>query len=109
MSKRNARANQVEGYDQAKAAGDFFFVQQLGQRIGLIHTCPCGCGQLGAVYWKNPRENPREGGANWTVEGEWPNATLNPSIGFKGGPDSPKGPDGYHWHGYLRAGVFEEC
>lgn len=105
MSKRNAKANQVDGFEQAKAAGDFFFVQHNGEHVGLIHTCPCGCGKFGAVYWKNPRE----GGVNWTVTGEWPNASLNPSIGFKGGSDSPKGSDGYHWHGYLRNGVFEEC
>lgn len=30
--------------------------------------------------------------------------TLTPSIGFLRQPGG-----GHHWHGYLRAGVFEEC
>lgn len=105
MSKRNAVAREVAGFEDCKNPGDFFFLKYEGDQVGLIHACPCGCGKVGALYWKNPTK----GGANWTVTGEWPKASLNPSIGFKGGHDSPKGSDGYHWHGYLRAGVFEEC
>lgn len=32
--------------------------------------------------------------------------TLTPSIGIH---HVEAGKAGYHWHGYLRAGVFEEC
>ncbi len=115
MAKRNAPAREVAGYDEAKqagfAAGLFWFLRHGDdpKPIGLIHTCPCGCRILGSLYFAGRRPKEWGAGAEWTVAGEWPVASLNPSIGFKGGPDSPKGADGYHWHGYLKAGVFEEC
>jgi hypothetical protein len=69
---------------------------------GMIHGCPCGCGSWSGIWFKGKGR----GRAEWTVTGAWPKATLTPSIGIHhpGG-----GQGGYHWHGYLRAGVFEEC
>jgi hypothetical protein len=69
-------------------------------RAGLNFGCPCGCGATGAITFD------RGDGRGWTVTGEWPKASLQPSIGFWS--DAKRG-DGYHWHGYLREGVFEEC
>lgn len=111
MTKRNVAARQVAGYEEATQAGDFYFIHHGDdpQPIGLFHTCPCGCGAMGSLYFEGRRPKDWGPGAEWKVEGDWPTATLSPSIGFKGGHDSPKGADGYHWHGYLRAGVFEEC
>lgn len=101
--KRNAVAFEVADImDHQSEPGAFQFLNYEGERVGLIHACPCGCGQIGALYWKNPRK----GGANWSVEGGWPEATLRPSIGFWGQNTKKQG---YHWHGYLTNGVFEEC
>ena len=50
------------------------------------------------------------GHAEWDAAGEWPNVTLSPSIGVKFGKDGSRPANGdYHWHGFLRAGVFEPC
>lgn len=102
--KRNAVAKQVKGFSEAKSAGDYYFVFTEGndQPVGMFHTCPCGCGMLGSLWFRGRRP----AGAEWDVAGEWPKATLSPSIGFYGENTLEQG---YHWHGYLRAGVFEEC
>lgn len=75
-------------------------VGEASDRHGLSFGCPCGCGSMGSVSF---------GPGKWALTGELPRASVTPSIGFYGGPDGPKGPDGYHWHGYLTDGVFEEC
>lgn len=102
--KRNAVARQVAGYEEAKQAGDFYFVYVDGdvEAAGMVHTCPCGCGQFGSLWFKGKRS----GGAEWQVSGQWPKVTLTPSIGFWGQNSDAQG---FHWHGYLRDGVFEEC
>jgi hypothetical protein len=74
-----------------------------GPVVGLNHACPCGCGKksfvrLNPEYW--------EAGTKpmWTREGDDLHMTLAPSIGIK-----PLENGKYHWHGFLRNGVFEEC
>jgi hypothetical protein len=69
--------------------------------IGFVHTCPCGCGIWSGVHFKNYDSEPM-----WDRAGDDLHMTVTPSIGIhhiKGGQP------GYHWHGYLRNGVFEEC
>lgn len=71
--------------------------------VGFEHACPCGCGiwsfiRLNAEGWA-PSTVPM-----WTCTGDDLHMTLEPSIGIH-----PKDANGYHWHGYLRNGVFEEC
>lgn len=109
MTKRNARAREVAEFPEVKEAGDFYFLHHNGERIGMVHRCPCGCDAIGSLYFRGKRPAEWGPGAEWDVTGEWPTATLNPSIGFRGSHDSPRGPDGYHWHGYLKEGIFEEC
>jgi hypothetical protein len=46
--------------------------------------------------WASPRDT-------WTVEGEWPKVTCSPSIGIH-----PQTNGAYHWHGFLKDGVFKE-
>ena len=68
----------------------------------LAFGCPCGCGtHYGAVFvGPNP----------WTFDGNVERPTVTPSLGCYPNHESPVGPDGtYHWHGYLKAGLFEEC
>lgn len=103
----NAKAFECATYDEfsAAAAGAFMFYTAAdgspSRAVGIIHKCPCGCGLAGSLFFEGSGHK-----TTWKVEGEWPNVTLTPSIGFWG-MNYPKGP--YHWHGYLRAGVFEEC
>lgn len=109
MSKRNAVAKEVTHLAGCKTPGDYYFIKDIdsGDRIGIIHSCPCGCGSIGTLFFRGCNR----GKAEWDVMGEWPNVTLSPSIGIRttrGTMTAVAGPDGYHWHGYLRAGVFEE-
>ena len=94
MTARNAVAFEISGDDDPRwqDAGAIFFD---AERMRMTFACPCGCGAIGAVSFK-PGE--------WTITGDTPKFTVQPSIGF-----SRKVGGGYHWHGYLRAGVFEEC
>jgi hypothetical protein len=71
--------------------------------VGFEHACPCGCGKLSFI-----RLN-AEGWApgtvpTWQRTGDDLHMTLTPSIGIK-----PLVNGQYHWHGYLREGIFEEC
>lgn len=71
-----------------------------GQIVGMQFGCPCGCGsQYGATFK----------GGGWMISGDESAPTVSPSLGcYPAG--NGVGPDRiYHWHGFLRAGVFEEC
>ena len=100
---RNAVAFEVPDseHPDAKKAGAFYFMRNgVGERMGIIHACPCGCGSQGAMWFRCKAD---AGGPEWDVKGDWPKVTLSPSIGFgrqEGG--------GYHWHGYLEDGIFVE-
>ena len=70
--------------------------------VGFNHACPCGCGtwsfiRLNAEGWE-PGTVPI-----WERVGDDLHMTLTPSIGIR-----PKDEGGYHWHGFLRNGIFEE-
>lgn len=102
MSKRNAACVIVAdlpfdapaGHTQFRRAGD-------GKITGMAFGCPCGCGRTYGATW-------RPGGWSWDGNEQAP--TVTPSLGCYPAGESLVGPDGtYHWHGYLRAGVFEEC
>lgn len=102
VGKRNAIAFEVSAImPHSSDPGAYQFVNYNGEQVGIVHACPCGCGQLGTLYWKNPRVN----GPNWTVSGKWPKVSFKPSIGFWGENDRSQG---FHWHGYLTDGEFRE-
>lgn len=95
---RNAKAHEapnMELTDLGKpGAYRFIYEDEDDEKpIGMYHGCPCGCGILGTIFFADSGYTPA-----WTVEGEWPNVTLSPSILINKN----------HWHGYLRNGVFEE-
>ena len=99
---RNAVAFEVKWDDERKCdAGAYQFIFREGEQvpIGIIHACPCGCKGRSAMYFKDRMPGHQE----WTVEGDWPKVTCVPSIGIK-----PLTNGRYHWHGFLRNGVFEE-
>lgn len=117
---RNAVAFEVPNgsHPDATKAGAFYFMyrwdtsdpdnmKKTQDRVGIIHACPCGCGGKGAIWFRGGSLNAsgKSPGSEWDVTGEWPMVTLNPSIGFA--KDKTTGQ--FHWHGYLRNGVFEEC
>lgn len=107
MTGRNAAAFECAGPDDPRShqAGAYYFMRRHdnpSERIGIIHACPCGCGGKSAMWFKGKSDTGLA--PEWDVVGEWPNVTLSPSIGI----GRPKGGGPYHWHGYLKAGIFEE-
>lgn len=106
---RNAVAFEVNdhSHQDARKAGAYSFMVVDGQRVGITHACPCGCGRLSALWFRGSRHFKTDGklGDEWDVVGEWPKVTLTPSIGMGRG-DGPSG--GFHWHGYLTAGEWRE-
>lgn len=118
MSKRNAPAVLVDDILDSTAAGSFKYTGLYGVEeggpFGLQFRCPCGCGAIHGVAFDNrpadwgsdsQRKNPQ-----WHWDGNRDKPTLAPSLGLHRSHDGQSvGADGYHWHGYLRAGVFEEC
>lgn len=67
---------------------------------GIIHSCPCGCGVLGFLRLTAP------GTPRWTNSGTREQPTLLPSVGIRPLPGQTAGSDGFHWHGWLREGVW---
>lgn len=61
---------------------------------GLWYMCPCGCGTQGflAIRPANPAH------PSWGWDGNRDAPTLTPSVHHVG-----------HWHGFLRAGVWEQA
>lgn len=102
---RNAQSFIVDQWETPAKPGAIQFASTDKGIAGFTHACPCGCG-IGSFIRLNPE--------NW-VPGTTPmwnrtggddlHMTLTPSIGIH-----PKDASGaYHWHGFLRDGVFEEC
>lgn len=112
---RNARAFEVapDAQDEnvAQPGAYYFLRNSAGETIGAVHGCPCGCGGRSALFFDGGDPDPKKHRRReWRVEGEWPAVSLTPSIGVKYDVrgEAPAG-GGYHWHGWLRDGVFEEC
>lgn len=112
---RNATAYHVDDLDYGNApAGAFkwtglYNVEDPGP-FGIIYACPCGCGALHSAPFDNiPAEwiawkMEKAPMSRWHWDGNKEKPTLTPSLGL-----GPKDGNYYHWHGFLRAGVFEEC
>lgn len=83
------RVNEIDAVDATPGAFEYF---KSGDRFpaGMIYSCPCGCGRRGALDFR-PHESP-----SWEWDGNLDKPTLSPSVHDVG-----------HWHGYLRAGVWE--
>jgi hypothetical protein len=107
---RNAQSFIVETLEMPGKPGAIQFSKNPdGERVGFSHCCPCGCGRWSFVRLNPERWAPGSRTPMWTVvSGDDLHMTLTPSIGiYHQGAD--QGKPGYHWHGYLRNGVFEEC
>ena len=104
MAKRNAAAVIVTDLPFEAPAGHVeYHRNDSGAIVRLSFGCPCGCGgAYGASFDKDDR--------GWTFDGNVDKPTVTPSLGCYPAGASTVGPDGvYHWHGYLKNGVFEEC
>lgn len=77
-----------------------------GVMRGMIYCCPCGCSVLHALPFHplsaDDIKNERHG---WTWDTNRDAPTLSPSVlSHDGGREGPT-----HWHGWLRAGVWEQA
>lgn len=101
---RDAVAFEVQNIfsDEGAKPGAYAFMVVDGERTGIEHSCPCGCGMRSAMWFVGTATK-HAGGPEWTVTGQWPKVTLSPSIGI-----NPKDQGKYHWHGFLEDGVFVE-
>lgn len=103
--KRNAQSFLVDRMEDSSKPGAIMLARSSegGDVVGFSHACPCGCGK-----WSFVRLNPEKWAPGtkpmWTREGDDLHMTCSPSIGIH-----PIENGAYHWHGYLRNGVFEEC
>ena len=109
MSKRNAAALEVKDFDELKEPGNFEYAGLYGidddVPYGMIFVCPCGCGAHGALAFDNRpadylAKHPDAARPAWHWDRNREKPTLSPSI---------QRTTGCRWHGYLRAGLFEEC
>ena len=94
VKTRPVRATMVESIMDAKnVPGAFkYFADGKNSPAGMNYVCPCGCGALAPLYFK-PEPSP-----SWHWDGNREQPTLTPSVHHQG-----------HWHGYLKAGVWESC
>lgn len=88
------RATSVEDIDapDAPACAFEFFSHKDREVAGMIYLCPCGCRRTGALHFR-PHPSP-----SWEWDGNREAPTLSPSVHHVG-----------HWHGWLRAGIWETC
>lgn len=97
----NVKANRVADFDSCKQPGDFFLTEPSMYEKGmrrLSFLCPCGCGDLCGIRVRNDGQN-IDGAWGWDRNEDAP--TCTPSIDIN--------PGSGHWHGHLKAGVFEPC
>lgn len=95
------------GEQARQLPGAFYYVKGAEDRAdsGIIHSCPCGCGNLGHLNL-----DPAGGRPLWTNSGSREAPTLAPSVGIKAYRDDQSvEADGFHWHGWLRNGTWESC
>lgn len=105
----NATSFIVDRVEHPGKPGAIMFTRRFHDRVavkdqeitGLVHACPCGCGIWSGIHFKNYGREPM-----WDRTGDDLHMTLTPSIGIR---HVQVGLPGYHWHGYLRNGTFEEC
>jgi len=86
------RAQLVDDVDRdGTPAGGFEFFTSGGRpEAGMLFRCPCGCGKLQSLDFR-PHDSP-----SWEWDGNRDAPTLQPSVHMVG-----------HWHGWLRAGIWE--
>lgn len=88
-----------------KKPGSFRYYQDAGgdgTETGIVFSCPCGCAKIGSLPLVQQPGRPV-----WTNSGTRERPTLAPSVGiFPWDGDTDVEPDGFHWHGWLKAGAW---
>jgi hypothetical protein len=108
--KRNAASFIVDVLEMPGKPGAIQFTLHPDSKeiVGFSHCCPCGCGRWSFVRLNPEAWAPEDRTPMWTRTGDDQHMTLKPSIGIHH-QGADQGKPGYHWHGYLTNGVFEEC
>lgn len=108
---RNAQSFIVDMDDALNKPGAVRLAKRFGEDdkdiVGFTHACPCGCG-IRSFIRLNPERWAPGTTPMWMRTGDNLHMTLTPSIGIHH-QGADQGKPGYHWHGFLRNGVFEEC
>lgn len=103
MSKRNAQCIVVDDLPFYAPAGHTKLCRdETGSVVRLMFGCPCGCLATYGAGFRTPH-------GSWIFDGNEESPSVSPSLGCYA-VENGVGPDGvFHWHGFLRCGVFEEC
>lgn len=90
-------ATMFEDIDDVRGKAGAFEYYRHGDKFpaGMIYACPCGCGRLGSLQFREPTRPEKP---SWEWNGNREKPTLSPSVWHKG-----------HWHGWLRDGVWTSC
>lgn len=91
-------------FEGAVPAGAFEFYDGPGPDAGILFGCPCGCGEMKTVSFRNHSDRR----PLWRWDGNREKPTLGPSINILQF-DETGNCVGEHWHGWLRDGVFQSC
>lgn len=92
-------ATHFPGEGEAPAGAFTFYVDRDGATRGMIYSCPCGCGRHGALgFHPKTEDDVKYNRAAWQWDGSRERPTLSPSVNHVG-----------HWHGWLRAGKWEQA
>lgn len=107
---RNAVSFLVDTLEMPGKPGAVQFARHpdTGEIVGFNHCCPCGCRRWSFVRLNPNAWAPDSRAPMWTRTGDDLHMTLTPSIGIRHQGED-QGKPGYHWHGFLRDGVFVEC
>jgi hypothetical protein len=101
--KAELRWNIDELSGEARKPGLFeYFKDSSREYAGMLFICPCGCGDLCAIDFR-PKPAP-----SWDWDGNVEAPTLTPSV-RRIVKRRDTGEQKTHWHGWLRAGVWESC
>ncbi len=92
-----------------ETGGAFYYTTRHGSDkiVGMLHSCPCGCGAIGYLNFDPDRVPARP---QWKWDGNKEKPTLSPSIGIRpttGLLNQTMCDKKFHWHGYLKKGVFK--
>lgn len=92
-------------FDGPVPAGAFKYYDGPGPDAGILFGCPCGCGEMKSVSFRNHSDRR----PLWTwVNMDREKPTLIPSIHILQF-DEAGHTTGTHWHGFLKDGWFRSC
>lgn len=87
----------LDGNNRPDPGSYEFIVDKSNAIVGMDFVCPCGCGRMGYLNFKDDK-SPR-----WKWDGNETSPTVEPSVHWvlTNGETSHT-----HWHGWLKGGVW---